>query len=142
MNRAIVAHDELTVAFVAPGNTNNTAGNERFGIGGVDAVIEVDRIPCDTAGEPDTGLLLRAGGDGPRLAGGTAASVAAIWREVLRVDTVDLSDDLFDLGGHSLSINQMSSRIESRLGVSVPLTVFYDSPTIIGITAAIQEAAS
>ncbi|MGC0419980.1 non-ribosomal peptide synthetase [Embleya sp. AB8] len=66
-------------------------------------------------------------------------TVRAIWAEVLRLDDIGLDEDLFDLGGHSLTITQIAARIRKRLGVEVPLDVFFDTPTVTGVTDAIRE---
>ncbi|MYW06179.1 phosphopantetheine-binding protein, partial [Streptomyces sp. SID3343] len=68
---------------------------------------------------------------------GPAAEVAAIWREVLGLDDIKPDEDLFDLGGHSLTVTRIGARIRKRLGVDVPLHVFFDTPTITGISAAV-----
>ncbi|WP_329110899.1 amino acid adenylation domain-containing protein [Micromonospora sp. NBC_01699] len=56
--------------------------------------------------------------------------IRAIWQDVLQIDEIGLDEDLFDLGGHSLTITRISGRIHQRLGVEVPLDVFFDTPTI------------
>jgi amino acid adenylation domain-containing protein len=43
--------------------------------------------------------------------------VAAIWAEVLDVDDVTAGDDFFDLGGHSLTAGQVSSRVGELTGM-------------------------
>lgn len=113
----------------------------------LDAFVLVDRLPETDQGDLDIEALHRAGrgeADGltgaPEIVGGLAAEVADIWREVFGLDRVDLTDDLFDLGGHSLTITRISVQIRSRLGVDVPLSVFYDTPTVTGVVAAIEEA--
>jgi acyl carrier protein len=58
---------------------------------------------------------------------------------VLRLDDIGPDEDLFDLGGHSLTITQIAVRIRKRLGVDVPLDVFFDTPTIDGVAAAIAD---
>jgi acyl carrier protein len=63
--------------------------------------------------------------------------VRLIWMEVLRMDDIAPDEDLYDLGGHSLTITQISARIRKRLGVEVPFDVFLDDPTITGVAAAI-----
>ncbi|MCA2221088.1 condensation domain-containing protein [Nonomuraea aurantiaca] len=63
--------------------------------------------------------------------------VRLIWMEVLRMDHIAPDEDLYDLGGHSLTITQISARIRKRLGVEVPFDVFLDDPTITGVAAAI-----
>jgi amino acid adenylation domain-containing protein len=70
---------------------------------------------------------------------GTAGVVAAIWCEVLRVDSIGPDDDLFDIGGHSLAMLRIAARIRDQLHVNVPLQAFYDVPTVTGIAATIDE---
>jgi acyl carrier protein len=65
--------------------------------------------------------------------------VRQIWMEVLRIDDIAPDEDLYDLGGHSLTITQISARIRKRLGVEVPFDVFLDDPTVTGVAEAISE---
>ncbi|OUC99043.1 hypothetical protein CA984_04560 [Streptosporangium minutum] len=59
--------------------------------------------------------------------------VREIWQEILRIDDIGLEEDLYDLGGHSLTITQIIARTRRRLGVEVSLDVFFDNPTIAGL---------
>lgn len=61
------------------------------------------------------------------------AQVREIWQEILRLDDIGLDEDLYDLGGHSLTITQIIARTRRRLGVEVSLDVFFDNPTIAGV---------
>ncbi|MBO4204849.1 amino acid adenylation domain-containing protein [Micromonospora echinofusca] len=70
---------------------------------------------------------------------GLAAQILGIWRQVLRVDDIGPEDDLFDLGGHSLTVTQIAARMRRDLGVDLPLHVFFDSPTVAGLVAAAQS---
>jgi acyl carrier protein len=81
-----------------------------------------------------------AGYRAPEVLSGSAADVADIWREVLGIEVVGMYDNLFDLGGHSLTITRIAVRIRSRMGVDVPLTAFYDTPTVLGISSAVERA--
>ncbi|MFE0592939.1 amino acid adenylation domain-containing protein [Micromonospora echinospora] len=70
------------------------------------------------------------------------AGIVGIWREVLRVDRFGPHDDLFDdLGGHSLSVTQIAARMRRQLGIDLPLHVFFDTPTIAGVLAAVVGGA-
>ncbi|MER5965788.1 amino acid adenylation domain-containing protein [Streptomyces sp. NPDC002057] len=60
-----------------------------------------------------------------------ADEIAAIWCEVLDLPAVGRHDDVVDLGAHSLTITQVAARIRDRLGVDVPLHVFYEEPTTV-----------
>ncbi|MFI6790567.1 condensation domain-containing protein [Nonomuraea sp. NPDC050383] len=79
-----------------------------------------------------------AGAGGELVEGELIEQVRLIWMEVLRMDHIAPDEDLYDLGGHSLTITQISARIRKRLGVEVPFDVFLDDPTIIGVAAAID----
>ncbi|MFE0464498.1 non-ribosomal peptide synthetase, partial [Kitasatospora sp. NPDC058965] len=72
--------------------------------------------------------------------GGTVAVLHEIWCEVLGLPAVGEQEDLFDLGGHSLTVTQIGARIAARLGVDLPLHVFYDDATIAGMAAAVERA--
>ncbi|MFV2949381.1 amino acid adenylation domain-containing protein [Pseudomonas japonica] len=56
--------------------------------------------------------------------------MAAIWAEVLKVERVGLLDDFFELGGHSLLAAQLVSRIQSGLGIDVPLRLIFEKPQL------------
>ncbi|OPC78626.1 hypothetical protein B4N89_31095 [Embleya scabrispora] len=73
---------------------------------------------------------------------GPAAEITAIWREVLGLDDIRPDEDLFDLGGHSLTVTRIGARIRKRLGVDVPLHVFFETPTISGLTSAVSAMRS
>ncbi|WP_425583408.1 condensation domain-containing protein [Streptosporangium oxazolinicum] len=59
--------------------------------------------------------------------------VREIWEEVLGISPIADDDDIFDLGGHSLTITQIIARMRKRLDVEVSLDAFFDNPTIAGI---------
>jgi amino acid adenylation domain-containing protein len=54
----------------------------------------------------------------------------SLWKEALNVDSIDIDDDFYDLGGHSLIFVRVINRIESILGVSIELYDLFDYPTI------------
>nr|BFE78402.1 hypothetical protein GCM10020093_010030 [Planobispora longispora] len=65
--------------------------------------------------------------------------VLEIWREVLGMDDITPDDDLFDLGGHSLSITQIIAKVRDRMGVELSFEVFIDTPTAAGVAADIDR---
>ncbi|MCX4775967.1 non-ribosomal peptide synthetase [Streptomyces sp. NBC_01264] len=69
----------------------------------------------------------------------TTSIVRRIWAEVLNLPDVGPEDDLFDLGGHSLTVIQIAARIRDALGVELDFDVFFDVPTPAGIAAAVRE---
>ncbi|MFF0310542.1 condensation domain-containing protein [Streptosporangium sp. NPDC004379] len=105
--------------------------------------------PADAAPEAGTGLAAGSGvagsGSGTDVGpdAGTGADaeiiaeVTAIWRELLDVDEIEPDDDLFDLGGHSLTITQIIARVRDRFGVELSFELFIDTPTVAGVTGEI-----
>jgi len=71
----------------------------------------------------------------------TEQEVLAIWEEVLGRSQIGVTDNFFDRGGHSLRIAKAMSLIERKLGVAVPLTVFFTHPTIRELAAYIIDGA-
>ncbi|MGJ6960827.1 condensation domain-containing protein [Streptosporangium sp. G11] len=65
--------------------------------------------------------------------------VREIWEEVLGISPIADDDDIFDLGGHSLTITQIIARMRKRLDVEVSLDAFFDNPTIAGIVDSLND---
>ncbi|HWM91030.1 MAG TPA: amino acid adenylation domain-containing protein [Thermoanaerobaculia bacterium] len=66
--------------------------------------------------------------------------LAAIWSEVLGADHIDPADDFFGLGGHSLRVTQVLARVREAFGVELPVRSLFESPTLGGLAARIEEA--
>ena len=65
--------------------------------------------------------------------------LAAIWAEVLHVPSVGVDDDFFDLGGHSYQAVVLLTRVQERLGHSLPLGTLFSAPTIEKLAAVLQK---
>ena len=65
--------------------------------------------------------------------------IANIWADVLKLDRVGIDDNFFELGGHSLLATQVISRIQSVLSVTLPLRTLFESPTVAGLAAEIEQ---
>lgn len=65
--------------------------------------------------------------------------LAGIWAELLGVERVGIRDNFFDLGGHSLLAVQMLSKVGERLNRKLPLSDLFQSPTIEGIAAVVEQ---
>ncbi|WP_394818443.1 non-ribosomal peptide synthetase [Streptomyces griseus] len=116
--------------------------------------VPLSALPLTPNGKVDRARLPQAPRTRPEAAGtagtvaaeaagappaGAAAVVRDIWQEVLRLDDIGPDEDLFDLGGHSLTITAIAARIRKRLGVEVPLDVFFDTPTLAEVSAVVSE---
>ncbi|GIH11031.1 hypothetical protein Rhe02_90980 [Rhizocola hellebori] len=107
--------------------------------------LDLDRLPLTPNGKLDRAALPAPA---PRQAAPVkaaptdeiAAFLKEIWQELLSIDEVGLDEDLFDLGGHSLTITRINGRIFQRYGIEVPLEIFFDTPTIAEIADYVREA--
>jgi amino acid adenylation domain-containing protein len=60
----------------------------------------------------------------------TERRLAAIWTRVLKVGSVGITDDFFDIGGDSLLALRLALEIEKAFARTVPLGVIFSAPTI------------
>jgi thioesterase domain-containing protein/acyl carrier protein len=60
-------------------------------------------------------------------------ALARLWEEVLDVRPVGVTSNFFDLGGHSLLAIRLLGRAQQELGVELPMTEFFERPTIEGM---------
>lgn len=58
------------------------------------------------------------------------AQIAEIWQDVLRVPKVGVNDNFFDIGGHSLLVVKVHSRLRGTIERPVSITDLFRFPTI------------
>jgi amino acid adenylation domain-containing protein len=56
--------------------------------------------------------------------------VAAIWQELLRTERIGVSDNFFDLGGYSLLVVQLQSRLLQQFQKELSLVELFQHPTV------------
>ncbi|HEY3919585.1 MAG TPA: amino acid adenylation domain-containing protein [Stellaceae bacterium] len=66
--------------------------------------------------------------------------IAAIWQEVLGLDTVARDDNFFELGGHSLAAIQITARIGSGFNIALPLSAIFEAQTVGGLAREVAKA--
>jgi len=67
------------------------------------------------------------------------AAVLDIWSRVLDVEFIDIHDNFFDLGGHSLHAMMILSAVAKVFTVELSIRDFFDSPTIAHMAALISR---
>lgn len=78
---------------------------------------------------------------GPAPATPTERLVAALWCDVLGVPAVAATDSFFEVGGSSLAIAAVQSRLERELGRRVPVVELFRFPTVRALAAHLDGAA-
>ena len=111
--------------------------------------VALESVPLTPGGKVDVSALpepaWRVETEGtPGRGPGTAAeeSLATIWEEVLGVETVDVTEDFFSLGGHSLMATRLAARVRQVFAVEMPLRQLFRTPTVEGLAAWLEEQRS
>ncbi|WP_293151942.1 non-ribosomal peptide synthetase [Okeania sp. SIO2C9] len=65
-------------------------------------------------------------------------ALAEIWKEVLGIEKVGVHDNFFDLGGHSLMVTQVVSRVRQALSVELSISKLFESPTIAQLSTDLE----
>ncbi len=67
--------------------------------------------------------------------------IAGIWEDLLGLDPLDhpvgVDDDFFHLGGHSLLVIRLLSRLRQAFGADLPVQRVFAAPTVAGLSAAV-----
>jgi amino acid adenylation domain-containing protein len=101
------------------------------------AFVVLPAFPLTPSGKVDRKALPAPETDRPELRtsfvapeGQLEAALAELWREVLGVDQVGVQDNFFDLGGHSLLMAEVRTRLAAELGHSVSMVELFQYPTV------------
>ena len=65
-------------------------------------------------------------------------ALAAIWREVLRLEQVGTEDNFFELGGHSLLATRVVVRVRAVFEVELALRELFEAPTLQSLAEQIE----
>ena len=71
----------------------------------------------------------------------TEETLADIWANVLGLERVGIFDNFFQLGGHSLLITQIISRVREAFHIDIPMKVFFSgTPNVARLAEFVEEA--
>ncbi|WPB76990.1 amino acid adenylation domain-containing protein [Archangium violaceum] len=109
------------------------------------AFVPVERLPLTVSGKVDRKALLSLAEEheaaqpatGEPLSP-TEERVASVWRELLGVRGVRPGDNFFDLGGQSLQVVQVVSRLREALGVDVPLRLLFEAEDLAALARGVE----
>ncbi len=111
-------------------------------------LVEVDRMPLTAAGEIDVAQLAglappdRAAAE--RVAPRTSLerTIAGIWREILPVDKIGIHDSFFAVGGQSILLAQVLTRLQQVLKRELAIVELLRYPTISTLAQHLGEKAA
>ncbi len=107
--------------------------------------VMLDRLPTTTTGKVDRARLpaLELAEPEPTRTeprDETEKAIAEVWQDMLGIDDLDVDDNFFALGGHSLLVNQLVFRLKERLAVDVPLRALFEAPTVATLADWVRES--
>jgi acyl-coenzyme A synthetase/AMP-(fatty) acid ligase len=107
--------------------------------------VPLDRLPLTANGKVDRSALPepRRGDAAEGSADGftpAQAVIADLWCSVLDLPTIGLDDDFFDLGGTSLALVRMFSRVNDMFATDMELDVLVDGATVGSLARHVSEA--
>jgi natural product biosynthesis luciferase-like monooxygenase protein/amino acid adenylation domain-containing protein len=110
------------------------------------AVVALDMLPLTPSGKLDQQALPLPDSLRPEIETSFAeprtpieTQLAAIWCAVLRLDRIGIHDDFFTLGGHSLLVTQIISRVRDQWQIQLPFHSLFETPTIAGLAETIAQ---
>jgi acyl carrier protein len=99
--------------------------------------ISLDSFPLTENGKIDRRALPAPAGLRPDLEAAYVAprteaerTIAVIWQELLHLERVGLYDNFFDLGGHSLLITQLYSKLKRAFRKEISIVDLFKYPTV------------
>jgi hypothetical protein len=66
-------------------------------------------------------------------------SLSHVWEELLGVKGIAPADNFFDIGGHSLVVMQLVSRIHARWSVDLRISDVFDAPSLSALASVIER---
>uniref|UniRef100_UPI0013D50505 non-ribosomal peptide synthetase n=1 Tax=Myxococcus vastator TaxID=2709664 RepID=UPI0013D50505 len=147
--------DKRLVAYVVPRDGRMLEGGEvraglesrlpRFMV--PQAVVVLERLPLLPNGKVDRKALpapeaVRESRREAHVAPRTPVEqmLAGFWAEVLRLESVGLHDNFFEVGGHSLLAMQLVARVREAFRVDLPLRDVFESATVAALAERISRA--
>jgi acyl carrier protein len=69
----------------------------------------------------------------------TEESLSSLWEELLGVKGINAADNFFEIGGHSLVVMQLVSRIHARWSIDLRISDVFDAPTVVAMASVIER---
>ena len=144
--------DQRVVGYVVPSGTTQIETTELRDLAAAalpeymipSAFVLLDALPLNPSGKlhrqalpaPDYAAL--SAGRGPR--NEQERQLCGMFAEVLGLDRVSIDDNFFALGGHSLLVTRLVSRIRTELGGDLPVRAVFDASTVAALAERLSGA--
>lgn len=143
-------HGGRLVAYLVPANRDApTASELRAYLGEKlpehmipSAFVALEHLPLTPNGKIDRRALPMPEEVGCHVTGSLVAPrnatefrLVRLWEELLGVQRIGVRHDFFEMGGHSLLVAQLMTRVEREFGQRLPLGVLFEDPTVEHLAA-------
>ena len=102
----------------------------------------LDEMPLSSNGKVNRKALPSPESSAPQRAAVTSTPqsemeqlVSSVWQKVLQLEAIDIDQNFFDLGGHSMKMAQVQTALSQKLNQKVPLADLFQYPTISTLAA-------
>lgn len=95
--------------------------------------VDKRSLPTDEVIRPNTGKTLIA----PR--NFTELSLVKLWENLLNTSSIGVTDNFFNLGGHSFLAVRLMAQIQDRFGHNLSLSTLFENPTIEKLAAIVSQ---
>jgi amino acid adenylation domain-containing protein len=113
------------------------------------AFVELDALPLTPNGKVDRNALTAFNPISLDLEQGYQApttelekTIATFWQEALHLEKVGIHHNFFDVGGHSLLVVSIHSKLQARIQREFPLIAMFQYPTISALARYLSQATS
>ena len=107
------------------------------------AFVVLPSLPRAASGKLDRNQLPRPGAENVPVTSppttATEIALAGIWRELLGTESITVQDNFFAIGGTSLKITQVATRIQESFGVRLELRDFFLHATLGQLASLVEE---
>ncbi|GAE32622.1 phosphopantetheine-binding protein [Alkalihalobacillus hemicellulosilyticus] len=109
--------------------------------------MKIKSIPLNSNGKVDRNRLPEPTSDEVRISDVnvpptniTERKIKEVWVDILKQDNISINDNFFDVGGHSLLILQVKTKLELVFEKKIELMDLFQYPTIATLSARINNA--
>jgi acyl carrier protein len=99
-------------------------------------LVRMKELPLTGSGKLDRKALPAPSQDRPDLPSYVGPrtdlenKIVGVWKETLNLETVGVNHNFFDLGGHSLLLVKLHTKLMKMLGLEFPLLALFEHPTV------------